>query len=48
MLSHWFLGSLVFDVRLIAGQTYTECILHFSDVLDGIFFTLNQVNHIFG
>ena len=46
MFSHWFLNSTVLDVRSMASQTYTECILRFSDVLNGTSFALNQVHHV--
>ena len=48
MFSHWFLNSPVLDAQSMACQTNAECILHFSDVLGGTSFTLNQVNQVTG
>ena len=48
MFSHWFLNSSMLDVRSMACQTNAECILRFSDVLDGTSSALNQVHHVAG
>ena len=43
---HWLLNPSVLDVRSMACQTNAECILRFSDVLNGTSSALNQVYHV--
>ena len=48
MFSHWFLNSSMLAVRSMACQTNAECILRFSNILDGTSSALNQVHHVAG
>ena len=38
----------MFDIQSVSSKVYAECVLRFSDVLDGTFLTFNQVNHVPG
>ena len=48
MLDHWSIYPMNFSVQstCMSCQTYAECILCFSNVLDGALFTFNKVDHI--
>ena len=43
MFSHWFFNSSVLDVWSMACQTNADCMLCFSDIVNGISFALNQI-----